>query len=75
MRFILSLVLYVGILAAIGCSGKDSIKEATAEDIRMQQEAEKQVNAAESERLKNQPKEQTHLQTVDQQERARARQR
>ncbi|HJZ55802.1 MAG TPA: hypothetical protein VKE74_12615 [Gemmataceae bacterium] len=75
MRFVSSLVLYVVFLAAIGCGdrGKGSIKEATAEDIQKQKEAEKQVQAEESAMRKNQPKEKTHEQTVDEQERNRRR--
>ena len=72
MRFVLSLILYAGILAAIGCGGgKIPVKEATAEDIRQQKEAESRVKAEESERRKKQPTEKTHQQTVDEQERGR----
>jgi hypothetical protein len=75
MRFVSSLVLCVAILAAIGCGrgGKIPIKEPTAEEIQQQQEAEKRVKAEESEMRKTQPKEKTHEQTVDEQERARRR--
>lgn len=75
MRFILSLVLSVGILAAVGCGrgGQSPIKEATAEDIRMQQEAQTSVNALESARRANQPKAPSHQQSVADQERARRR--
>lgn len=75
MRFILSLVLYVAILAAIGCggSGEIPIKEATTEDIRMQKEAETKANAAESAMRMKQPQEMTHQQSVGEQERARRR--
>jgi hypothetical protein len=73
MRFVLGLILYAGILAAIGCGkgGKVPIKEATAEDIKQQKEAENRVKAEESERRKTQPTEKTHQQTVDEQERGR----
>lgn len=74
MRFVLSLILYAGILAAIGCGGGDGgnspIKEATAEDIQQQKEAENRVKAEESARPRM-PEEKTHGQSVDEQERAR----
>jgi hypothetical protein len=75
MRFVLSLILYAGIVAAIGCGdgGKSPIKEATAEDIQQQKEAEDRVKAEESARRKEEPKQNTHQQTVDEQERARRR--
>ncbi|HTU16734.1 MAG TPA: hypothetical protein VMG10_01625 [Gemmataceae bacterium] len=75
MRIILSLVLYAGILAAVGCgrSEQGPIKEATAEDIRMQQEAQTKANADESQRRNRQPQEMTHQQSVADQERARRR--
>jgi hypothetical protein len=77
MRFVLSLILSAGVVAAIGCGDgeKSPIKEATAEDIRQQKEAENRVNAEESARQKMQPKENTntHQQSVDEQERARRR--
>jgi hypothetical protein len=70
MRYVLSLVLSAGILAAIGCgSGNSPIKEATPEDIRQQKEAESRVKAEESERLKKMPKEKTYQQNVDEEER------
>ena len=74
MRFVLTLVLSAGILAAIGCGdGKSAIKEATAEDIRQQKEAENRVKAEESERRTMQPQEKSHEQAVGEQERARRR--
>jgi hypothetical protein len=78
MRFVLNLVLCVGILAAIGCGGgggKNPIKEATPEEIQMQKEAEKRVQTEESEMRKKQPEEMTPEQSVDQQERAREKRR
>jgi hypothetical protein len=73
MRFVLNMVLCVGVLAAIGCGKNDKtqIHEPTAEEIQQQKDAEVQVKAEESERNKKQPKEKTHQQTVDEQERAR----
>ncbi len=74
MRFVLNLVLCVGLLAAIGCggSGKSPIHEPTAEEIQQQKDAESQAKTEESEMRKKQPKDKTHQQTVDDQERARA---
>ena len=73
MRFVLSLILFAGILAAIGCGKGGKIKEATAEDIRQQKEAETRVKAEESERRNQQPTEKTQQQAVDEQERGRRR--
>jgi hypothetical protein len=74
MRFVLSLILSAGILAAMGCGdGKSPIKELTAEEIQQQKDAEARVRAEETERRRMQPTEKTHQQTVDEQERARRR--
>jgi hypothetical protein len=75
MRFVLSLTLFAAILAAIGCGkgGKVPIKEATAEDVRQQKEAENRAKAEESEMRRKQPTEKTQQQAVDEQERGRRR--
>ena len=75
MRVFFSLMICCLISATTGCggSGKTSIREATAEDIQKQNEAEKQANAEESEMRKSQPKEKTVQQSVEEQERSRRR--
>jgi hypothetical protein len=77
MRFVLSVILCVGILSAVGCggSGKTQIHEPTAEEIQQQKDAQELANAEESAMRKTQPQEKTktHQQTVDEQERNRKR--
>lgn len=74
MRFVLSLVLFAGIMTAVGCGrGKIPTKELTAEEIQQQKDAESRVKAEESEHLKTMPKEKTHEQSVEEQERNRRR--
>jgi hypothetical protein len=73
MRLVSCLVISVGLLTALGCSrgGKDPIRAATPEEIQQQKDAEKEVQAAESQMRKNQPKDKTPQQSVEDQERAR----